>query len=250
MRTFFVPAVILAGAVLFSIIARTDSPGVIWRETARDYSQALAEGRADEALGMMTYETAAGLCPEFMESMQGVPPPADFVYSGSDADGILMSGVTESSGTRVIWLLVDGKDVLVQRDTAIDNLLGSAVMLCRQRAADNPQGSCPVSGAPYEYDRTTGTVYCPSGHLGAGIIISSDRCALKRDSVAAELNRYLDAGFEYPASLEDIHVNSGGEFGRRGGYSCPDNGYKYYELRDGMVYCPFHEEYSPPEGAL
>lgn len=246
MRRLTGPAAIVAGAVLLSILARPYSPGVAWRNTALNYSSALAEGRACDALAMMTAEASADLCPEFLERLQEVPPPDDYVFSGSDADGIIMSGVTANSGTRIVWIRVAGEEVLVQRDTAVDNLLGSAVILCRQSALADPEGFCPVSGIPYEYDQTAGVISCQSGHLGDGLMITSNRCALKRDSVAAELALYLEAGYLYPASLEEIHVNSGGEFGRRGGYSCPDNGYKYYELRGGTVYCPFHEESSQP----
>ncbi|MCD4706584.1 MAG: hypothetical protein K8S62_02465 [Candidatus Sabulitectum sp.] len=238
---FLVPIPFLA--VIFALIARPYSIGMKLRNTAEAYSQALSTGHAQEAMSMMTPETAEGLSKEFLSRLEGTAVPSDFRYDGSDARGLRMIGSAGDSGSRVVWFSTEN-GIRVTHDTALDNILGSAVMLCHANALIDPEGHCPVSGIPYEYDVETGTVVCPEGHLGEGIIISSDACSLRRDSVALELSEYLEAGYNYPETLEEMFIISGEEYGRRGGYRCPDNGYKYYELRDGEIYCPFHEESS------
>ena len=235
---------VVAVFIIAIILARQGSPGIRLREAALSYTEALESGRTGEALAMMTVETANGFSESFLSGLTGTPAPENFVFDGTDNRGIRMAGETGEHGTRIVWLSSDC-EIRVVHDTALDNLLGNAVVLCRANALADPQGRCPVSGQPYEYDPATGTVLCPQGHLGEGLVISSDGCSMRRDSVAAELAAFLEAGYPWPASLEDIYNTSSGEFGRRGGYRCPDNGYKYYEIRDGAVYCPFHEEATP-----
>ena len=230
-------------AILFALIARPFSMGVKLGQGAKDYALALSAGNAEDAVAMMAPVTAEGLSIEFLRRLEGTAVPADFRFDGSDGRGFRMAGSLGETGSRVIWFSTEN-GILVTHDTALDNILGSAVMLCRENAAENPDGSCPVSGRAYEYNQGTGTVVCPEGHLGEGLTISSDACLLRRDSVVTELTLYLEAGYQYPENLEEMFTISGEEFGRRGGYRCPDNGYKYYELLDGAVYCPFHEEYS------
>lgn len=232
-------------AIVFAFIARPYSMGERLGKSAEIYSQALSAGRAEEAMSMMAPETAEALSIGFLSGLEGTVVPSDFRYDGSDTRGIRMAGSAGEAGSRVIWFSTDNENgIRVTNDTALDNLLGSAVMLCRENAYANPDGCCPVSGKPYIYDAQTGSVVCVDGHLGDGITISSGGCALRRDSVAAELAGYLEAGYRFPENLEEMFTISDEEFGRRGGYRCPDNGYKYYELRDGAIFCPFHEEYS------
>lgn len=232
-------------AVVFAFIARPYSLGEKLGTSAEIYSQALSAGRADEALSLMAAETAEALSIDFLSGLQGTIVPSDFRYDGSDARGFRMAGSAGDEGSRVIWFSTDQEGgICVTNDTALDNLLGSAVMLCRENAYANPDGFCPVSGKPYSYDTETGTVVCLDGHLGDGITLSSAGCAFRRDSVAAELADYLQAGYQFPDNLEEIFAISDEQYGRRGGYRCPDNGYKYYELRDGTIFCPFHEESS------
>ncbi len=232
-------------AIVFAFIARPYSLGERLGKSAQIYSRALSEGRAAEAMSMMSLETAEALSTDFLSGLEGTAVPADFRYDGSDSRGIRMTGSAGDTGTRVIWFSTDNENgIRVTNDTALDNLLGSAVMLCRENARVNPDGCCPVSGRPYIHDVQAGSVVCVDGHLGDGITISSGGCALRRDSVAAELAGYLEAGYPFPETLEEMFTISDEEYGRRGGYRCPDNGYKYYELRDGAIFCPFHEEYS------
>lgn len=234
--------------ILTAVLSRPGSRGVQLRRAAAEYTRALESGRTAEALEMMTPETAEGLCGEFLLRLEGVEAPSGFVFDGTDARGTRMAGRTEDSGTRVLWFSAQG-ELRVVHDTALDNILGNAVLLCRASAAEDPSGNCPVSGEAYIFDPSTGTVTCPRGHLGEGLTVVSDGCSLQRDTVAAELASYIEAGYLWPGSLEEMFTVSSGEFGRRGGYRCPDNGYKYYELRDGAVYCPFHEESTPVTAA-
>lgn len=244
MKRFVFPLGTALAVFLLAVLARPGSLGTGLRKAVEEYTAALESGRTAEALEMMTAETAEGLSEEFLLRLSGIEAPERFVFDGTDTMGIRMAGETESLGTRIIWFSTQN-GIAVVHDTAIDNLLGSAVMLCRENASASPDGSCPVSGIPYQFDPAIGLVICTLGHLGGGLVISSDGCSLKRDSVAAEVRAFMEAGYGWPVTLEDMYTVSSGESGRRGGYSCPDNGYKYYEIRDGAVFCPFHEEATP-----
>jgi len=228
-------------AVAFALIARPYSLGTKLGHSAEIYSQALSAGNAAEARAMMSHATAEGLSLEFLSRLAGSTAPTDFRFDGTDSRGFRMTGSAGEDGSRVIWLSKEN-GIHVTHDTALNNILGSAVILCRENALADPDGCCPVSGKPYEFNTETGLVVCPEGHLGEGIVISSNACALKRDSVVFELNQYLEAGYDYPETLEEMVILSGGAFVRSGGYRCPDKGYKCYEIRDGEIYCPFHEK--------
>lgn len=245
MKRVFLFISIPVAALIFALIARPFSMGVKLVQTAEDYALALSSGDTEEAMNMMTASTADELSAQFLSRLEGTEVPVNFRYDGSDARGLRMVGSIQGQefGSRVIWLSADN-GILVAYDTALDNILGSAVLLCRENALTDPDGCCPVSGKPYEYNQETGMVICAEDHLGEGILIFSDRCSLRRDSVAVELAEYLEAGYPLPENLEEMFTVSDEEYGRRGGYRCPDNGYKYYELRDGEIYCPFHEESS------
>lgn len=243
MRRILVFLSVPAFVVIFAFLARPHSLGMKLSQGATAYSQALSSGNAALALDMMVPSTAEALSAQFLARLEGAPVPAHFRFDGSDNRGLRMTGTLCNGGSRLIWFSLEN-GIKVTNDTALDNILGSAVMICRENALQHPDGCCPVSGQFYEYNLQTSVVLCPEGHLGDGLILSSDMCLLGRDSVVTELSEYLEAGFPYPESLEEIFVLSDEEFGRRGGYRCPDNGYKYYELRSGEIYCPFHEEAS------
>lgn len=232
---------IAAAAAATALLARPHSPGIRYSETALAWAVSLEEGRAAEALAMMEPGTAEGYSEEFLSRLAGEEAPESFHYDGFDSGGVRMSGVSGDRGSRIVWLTDDDTPGVI-RDTALDNLLGQAVFICRENALAHPEGRCPVSGASYTYDREAGLVVCPEGHLGEGLFVNSLSCAARRDSVVIEVEAFMAAGYPAPASLEDMYTESSGEFGRRGGYRCPDNGYAYYSIRDGAVYCPFHEE--------
>ncbi len=244
MKRFLSAFDIVLLVIVFALITRPYSLGKKLEQSVTTYSSALNSGNPEDALCLMSFAIADGLSPEFLLRLEGITVPSYFRYDGSDSHGYRMVGFLEDSGSRVIWFSAGENGLLVTKDTAIDNILGSAVFLCRENALLNPEGCCPVSGQPYEYNTETGFVICNQGHLGEGIEISSDECFLQRDSVAIELNEYINAGYSMPENLEEMFTVSGEEYGRRGGYRCPDNFYKYYELRDGVIFCPFHEEYS------
>ncbi len=243
MRRFLILLSVPVFAMIFAFLARPHSLGMKLSQAAAAYSQALSSGNAALALDMMVPSTSEALSIEFLARLEGTPVPTHFRFDGSDSRGLRMTGTLNNAGSRVIWFSLEN-GIKVTHDTALDNILGSAVIICRENALVHPDGCCPVSGQFYENNLQTGIVLCPEGHLGDGLILSSSMCFLRRDSVATELSEYLEAGYPYPESLEDIFVLSGEEFGKRGGYRCPDNGYKYYELRNGEIYCPFHEESS------
>ncbi len=243
MRRFLLFLFVPVFAVVFALIARPYSLGMKLGQNAEAYSQALGNGQTEIALSMMTDAASAGLSPEFLTRLSGEPVPDSFRFDGRDDRGLRMNGSLGAAGSRIIWFSTEN-GIRVTHDTALDNILGSAVLLCRENALANPEGFCPVSGRSYECNPETGNVTCSEGHLGEGIVISSDACALRRDSVLLELSGYLEAGYSYPETIEEMYILSYEEFGRRGGYRCPDNGYKYYELRNGAIYCPFHEQCS------
>ncbi len=236
-KVYFVIFFILA--ILFSFLSRPHSLGVKLQQNAKNYVSVLFSGKAGEAKTLMVPSFSGELSEEFLSNLSGIPVPTTFTYDGLDERGYRMVGASGETGSRAIWFTTDGQ-VKVTADTAIDNILGSAVMLCTEEARNNPYGNCPVSGIPYQFNETDGLVYCVSGHLGEGLTINSNECELQRIEVAEELNQYLEAGFGYPDKLEDIFTISDGVYGKRGGYSCPDNGYNYYELQNGQIYCPFH----------
>jgi len=233
-------AIFFLSAMLFSYLSRPHSLGVKLQQNAKTYVDVLFSGKAGEAKALMTPSFSSELSEEFLLNVTGISVPVTFTYDGIDARGYRMVGASGETGSRVLWFATDGS-VKVTADTAIDNILGSAVMLCTEAARSNPRGNCPVSGISYQFSETDGLVYCVSGHLGEGLTINSNECELQRIEVAEELNQFLEAGFDYPDKLEDIFTISDGVYGKRGGYSCPDNGYNYYELRNGQIYCPFHQ---------
>ena len=237
-KVYFV--VFFALAMLLSFLARPHSLGVKLQQNAKNYAEFLFSGEAGEAKALMTPLFSSEFSEEFLLDLSGIPVPTTFTYDGIDTRGYRMVGASGETGSRVIWFTTDGQ-VKVTADTAIDNILGSAVILCTEVARINPRGNCPVSGIPYQFNETSGLVYCVSNHLGDGLLINSNECELQRMEVAQELNQFLGAGFDYPEKLEDIFTISDGVYGKRGGYSCPENGYNYYELQDGQIYCPFHQ---------
>jgi hypothetical protein len=240
-------AALIAASVLLSLLARPSSTGIVLRDLSLEYSLSFQEGRIADARAMLTPETASGLSESFLDGLSGIPSPVSFRYDGMDHRGVRFTGFAGETGSRVLWFQRNG-GWMVSADSAIDNLLGTAAALCRQNVMSGAfPGHCPVSGEEYIIDEEASLVICTRGHLGQGYSYSSDRCLLRRDSVASEVRTYLEAGYQYPAMLEGMYTISGGEYGRRGGYRCPDNGYMYYELRDGTVFCPFHEESSPVE---
>lgn len=239
-RISLVVFLIIAIASLFSFLSRPYSRGIKLQENAKNYTNLLFMGETGQAKLLMTSSFSGELSEAFLHSLSETSIPETFTYDGTDSRGYRMVGAAGESGSRVVWFTTD-EEVKVTADTAIDNLLGTAVMLCNEEARTNPRGNCPVSGIPYQFDEASGLVYCVSGHLEDGLIINSNECQQQRMEVTEELNIYLEAGFDYPEKLEDIFTISDGVYGKRGGYSCPDNGYNYYELQSGQIYCPFHQ---------
>jgi hypothetical protein len=250
------PAVLAAATLALVLTGVHNSPGKALRETALDYSGSLASGLPDSARVFLTDSLAALAGPGLFQS---AAPPAgggDLTIGREEARGFpALIRALEGGSSRTIWMRREGHGWAVSGDTWLDGLLGSAAVICRNYAvsilplisAGSPAGgfACPISGLPYFMDESMGTLRCPSGHLGDGLGTGSGQCEGRRGEVTLEVRGFLDAGYGFPSTLEEMWQLSSGEFGQRGGYRCPDNGYSYYELLDSTVWCPFHEAGSP-----
>lgn len=231
----------VAVLVLAAWIARSRSPGIVLEHGMQRYLAALARGESREAWNMLTDSLALLVSPEFLGRLEGVSPPGRVFRGGEDHRGIRMS-MADGSGRREVWFQSTPRGYRVRGDALLDRLLGEAVLLCRAAAAAGVP-ACPVSGREYLLD---GDVrICPAGHLGGGLSLSPEPCALRRDSVTAEVRRFIASGYGDPPDLESLFMVSEGQIGRRGGWRCPDNAYTYYQLRNDSVYCRWHDASTP-----
>jgi len=252
-RTLPAAAFLAAVAILVGT-GMHGSPGSAMRIAIEGYASGLASCDAVSAASFLSESLAALVGPAALESSRAPEWSGRLLIGREEARGfaVLLGG---NGASRMIWLRRSGDSWAVSGDTWLDGVLGSAAMTCRDYAMDIlPQVSggapaedfsCPVSGLPYYVDPGTGRLLCPSGHLGEGLRVGSSACDGRRAGVAAEVERYVEAGYSFPGSLEEMWQESGGAFGQRGGYRCPDDGYSYYTLSDSMIWCPFHRAGTP-----
>lgn len=242
--------------VVFALVSRRASAGLEMRDTASTYLARVRSGDCEAAWRLLTDSLGGLVLPGRLSILaEGTPSPPAFARIGAREErGRAISMLLENGQTRMVWLRRSPPDgYRVSGDTGLDGLLAGATIICRDyaegvvapavRAGSTAAGyRCPFSGAPYGIDSLSGNLVCSAGHLGEGISLTGEACSIRRDSVVAELEAYLRAGFPAPGSLEEMWALSDGEFGRRGGYRCPDNGYSYFVLRDCEIYCPHHDK--------
>ncbi|MBN1433194.1 hypothetical protein JW921_00425 [Candidatus Fermentibacterales bacterium] len=249
------PALCLA----LALAARPGSRGLLISSTALSYLERTRSGDLPGAWSLLTDSLQSLVLADRLAPLSGPPGRIRHTRIGRvDERGRILSVLFEDGRTRTIWLRPGGPGLRVSGDSSLDGLLAAAAMECRDYAresvipavlAGEPAGSfsCPWSGRPYVLEESAGRLACPAGHLGDGLALGDERCSARREEVLRVLELYLEAGYPFPESLDDVWRNSEGVFGQRGGYRCPDHGYSYYEIRDGQVFCPWHDAASGSE---
>ncbi|MFO8182931.1 MAG: hypothetical protein R6U39_02030 [Candidatus Aegiribacteria sp.] len=252
---YIAPAAILALLLITALVAREFSTGGQITATGGEYLELLAAGDTEGAFALLSDSLAGLVSPSVLESLAGDSPPEGIRTGAMDKRGFTLSVRSSDGGSRIIWLRQSREgDWRVSGDSSLDNLLGSASLLCISFARDSvipdiyrgidPGGhSCPVSGRSYYLQ--DGKLFCPAGHLGDGLETGGVACARLRDSLAATVEEYLSEGYEYPSGFQEMYLQSAGDFGQSGGFRCPDQGYAYYRITREGVYCPFHDRTSP-----
>ena len=248
MRFLFRGALLLL-AFLAALLARGSSTGMAIISAGRDYLESLAEGETETAHSLLTDSLAGMLSAEALNSLEEAGTGG--IRSGRmEPRGFTLSAPSSLGGSRTLWLRREsGGEWRISGDTSLDNLLGRATVICSGfarstvipgTAAGTPPGdyACPVSGRPYFMD--DGLLVCPSGHLGEGLQAGSNRCGMFRDSLASLVVEYVFTGHRYPSSFAEMFLESNGEFGQRGGFHCPDDGYAYYSITQDGIFCPYH----------
>lgn len=246
---FILRGALLLLAFLAALLARGSSTGREIIGTGREYLESLSEGETEQAHALLTDSLANLLSAGALNSVEG--SGAGGIRSGRmEPRGFKLSAPASTGGSRTLWLRRESRgEWRISGDTSLDNLLGSATVICSGFArstvipamsAGSAPGeyTCPVSGEPYYTDG--GLLICPSGHLGEGLETGSDRCETLRDSLASLVGEYVRAGHEYPSSFAEMFTESNGEFGQRGGFHCPDDGYAYYRIIQEGIFCPYH----------
>lgn len=241
-----------------SLMARSTSTGKALIDTTREYLETLTSGNTDETFSLLSDSLASLVSPAFLRPLVNMPSTTGRIRIGNIEDrGYMLSLSLSEGGSRTIWLRENRSgEWRIAGDTSLDNLLGSATVICTAfaretvipavRSGDNPEYFiCPVSGEPYFLEENL--LFCSSGHLGNGLDIGGSGCRIYRDSLAEVVVDYIIEGYAFPGSFVEMYEQSNGEFSQRGGFRCPDNGYAYYEITPEGVYCPFHEETSKIE---
>ena len=236
-------------------------PGAALNSSVRGYLSAISSSRGEEAVGYLADSLEVKVSPEFIQGLAGSPDSGNLLVGRTEPRGLAVSLSLEGGGSRTFWLLKnhDGEWVIAG-DSSLDNLLATASMRCLSYARDNviPAISagadpsdfvCPVTGQPYEV--TDSVLLCPADHLGQGLLLNDSACAAAREIVVEEIFAYIAEGYSSPESLSQMHEQSDGAFGLRGGYRCPDDGYSYFEILSGDhaecegVHCPYHDRTTP-----
>lgn len=254
---YLAAALILAVLLITALVAREFSTGGQITATGVEYLELLVAGDTEDALALLSDSLAGMVSPYVLESLAGGSPPEGIRTGGMEERGFSLSVPASDGGSRMLWLRRSREgDWRVSGDSSLDNLLGSATLLCVSfaratvipdlyRGIDPGGHSCPVSGRSYYLE--DGKLFCPAGHLGDGLETGGVACGLFRDSLAGTVEEYLSEGYEYPSSFQEMHLRSDGAYGQSGGFRCPDQGYAYYRITGEGVYCPFHDRTSPVE---
>ncbi|MCK4806184.1 MAG: hypothetical protein KAT09_00985 [Candidatus Aegiribacteria sp.] len=249
-KTLTAAAVVLL--IIIAVVARGNSTGKRLIDTGRGYIESLAAGETGEAFSFLSDSMAALLTPGILGYLESAPATGSIRTGRVDNRGFSISISLAEGGSRTLWLR-QGSDGnwTITGDTSLDNVLGNATVLCSSYAKETvipalSEGRalegffCPVSGSNYYIE--DGILFCADGHLGNGLDTGGSACRTLRDSLAAVVYEYIDAGYEYPSSFGEMYEKSDGMFSQRGGFHCTDDGYSYYEITSEGIYCPFHRE--------
>jgi hypothetical protein len=239
--------------IITAVVARNNSTGKRLIDSGRGYLEHLAAGEIEEAYSFLSDSLAALLTPGTLEYLENAPATGGIRTGRQETRGFNISISLAQGGSRTLWLGTgsDGNWVITG-DTSLDNVLGNATVLCSSYARETvipalSEGMapddflCPVAGGSRYYSED-GVLFCSAGHLGNGLDTGGSACRTLRDSLALIVWQYSSAGYGNPSSFGEMYERSGGEFGQRGGFHCPDDGYSYYEITSDGVYCPFHGE--------
>ncbi len=245
---------LLLAAFLLSLAARGSSTGREIIGTGRQYLDHLAAEEPEMAYSMLTDSLALLLAPSVLTEVEGTWTGG--IRAGRMEDrGFTLSVSSSQGGSRTLWLRTETSgEWKVSGDTSLDNVLGSATVICSSFARTTVMPAmyegafagdyiCPVSGRPYLLQ--DGMLICPSGHLGQGLETGGYACDRLRDSLACVIDEYVQSGREYPSSFLEMYTESGGEYGQRGGFHCPDDGYAYYRITPEGIVCPYHGRTTP-----
>ncbi len=260
MRVLRVPVLIII-CVCLALLARSSSMGAALNSVVRGYLSAITSSRGQDAIGFLTDSLAGKVSSEFIQGLAESPDSGNLQVGRTENRGLAVSLNLDGGGSRTFWLLKTHEgEWVISGDSSLDNLLATASMKCLSYARESviPAVSagtdpssfvCPVTGEPYEVDESV--LLCPAGHLGLGLYFDDTACAAARESVVEEISAYIAEGYPFPESLTQMYEQSGGAFGLRGGYRCPDDGYSYFEIKfddqaeyEG-VYCPYHDRTTP-----
>jgi len=239
--------------IITAVAARSNSTGKRLIDTGRGYLEHLASGEIEEAYSFLSDSLAALLTPGTLEYLENAPQTGAIRAGRLENRGFNISISLARGGSRTLWLS-KGSDGnwTITGDTSLDNVLGNATVLCSSYARETvipalsegraPDGFlCPVAGGSHYYSED-GILFCSAGHLGNGLDTGGSACSTMRDSLALIVLQYNSAGYGYPSGFGEMYERSGGVFGQRGGFHCPDDGYSYYEITSDGVYCPYHRE--------
>lgn len=233
-----------------AFLARSCSRGAALDSAIRGYLSATASFEGEDAVGFLTDSLSSLVSPDFITGVAAAPSSGRLVVGSGERRGLAVSLALEGGGSRTFWLRSSDGEWRISGDSSLDNLLGAASITCLSYARETlvpavSSGeepsifSCPVTGDAYFLQN--GTLFCPAGHIDPGLDIDGSSCASAREILAVEVADYIAEGNPIPASFTEMYQRSGGAFGRRSGYRCPDDGYSYYEITPYGVYCPYHE---------
>ena len=233
-----------------AFLARSCSRGAALDAAVREYLSAVASSEGEDAVGFLTDSLSSLVSPDFILGVADAPSSGRLVVGSGERRGLAVSLAFEGGGSRTFWLRSCDGEWRISGDSSLDNLLGAASMTCLSyaraitvpavSAGEDPASfACPVTGDPYFV--RDGALFCPAGHLDPGLDIDGSSCSAVREGLAAEIAAYIGEGNPVPSSFTEMYQRSGGAFGRRSGYRCPDDGYSYYEITPDGVYCPYHE---------
>jgi len=253
MKKFLITLAVLL-MVFAAFVARENSTGKRLIDTGRSYTEHLAAGERVEAYSLLSDSLKTLLTPHILDFLEWPSAEGRIRTGRNEVRGFAISISISEGGSRTLWLReASGGGWKISGDTSLDNLLGNATILCSSFARETvipglaeghepEEYQCPVSGSSYFIEDSR--LLCPLGHLGEGLSVEATECRNRRDGLINLIHEYTDAGYGYPSSFREMFESSGGTFGQRGGYRCPDDGYSYYEITPDGIYCPYHSDTS------